>query len=393
MDKQIISAFLSSCKEANVLRTVKPLRQQGVTVEVDGKKLINLSSNDYLLQGHDENLRSEFLELLNAHPEILFSAASSRLLTGTFPEHALFEEKVGAIFNKACLLLNSGFDANSGILPTLASKGTLFLADKLVHASIIDGLKASEGKWIRFPHNNLARLEALLIKNYDAFNEIIIVTEAVFSMDGDAAPLNDLILLKDKYPKIKLYIDEAHSFGVFGSFGLGLCEQCLDKIDYLLCTLGKAAGSFGAFFLSDNLTKDYLINNLRPFIFTTALPPVNVFHALFMVEKLLAAQEKRQMLLKNAALIRKIARNVGFDMASSGQIIPLVVGSNEAAVWGGQFFKDRGFYVLPIRHPTVPLGSARLRLSLCAGLGDKDIQKLGDTIIEFKRELDKKYAN
>ena len=390
MTAQMISAFLSSCKADGSLRSVNPYFQNGIYIDYKGERLINLSSNDYLNLGHDLAIRQEFLKILS-DSHALFSSTSSRLLTGTFNEHALFEEKAGKLFHKSCLMFNSGFDANCGILQALGGKETLFLADKLIHASMIDGIKASGAKFMRFSHNDIEHLESLLIKYKEKFKEIIVITEAVFSMDGDCAPLNKLVLLKEKYPLIKLYVDEAHSFGVYGKNGLGLCYKLglLDKVDYILCTLGKAAGSCGAFFLCDAMTKEYLINTVRTFIFTTALPPVNALHASFMLDKLNKAESKRQNLENAAKLVRNCLKDIGFKVLSSSQIIPIVVNTNEAAIKGAEFFKEKGFFVLPIRHPTVPPGQARLRLSLNAAVNEADVQRLCEVIKKFKNFLEK----
>lgn len=390
MTNKIISAFLASCKANGSLRQVNPHRQNDIFIDYNGEKLINLSSNDYLNLGRDLAVRQEFLTLL-VNSDALFSSTSSRLLTGTFAEHALFEEKAGSLFHKSCLMFNSGFDANCGILQALGGKDTLFLADKLIHASMIDGIKASGAKFLRFAHNDIEHLEALIVKHQEKFKEIIVVTEAVFSMDGDFAPLNKLVLLKEKYPLLKLYIDEAHSFGVYGKSGLGLCSKLniLDKIDFLLCTLGKAAGSCGAFFLCDAMTKEYLINTVRPFIFTTALPPANALHAAFMLDKLNEAEQRRETLERASDKVRRCIKDLGFKVLSSSQIIPLVVNTNEAAIKGSKFFKEHGFFVLPIRHPTVPVGQARLRLSLSAGMDDEVIEKLCNVIAKFKDFVEK----
>ena len=371
MTDQMISTFLASCKANGSLRSVNPHRQNDIYIDYNGEKLINLSSNDYLNLGHDLTIRQEFLAFLSAS-DALFSSTSSRLLTGTFAEHSLFEEKASKLFHKSCLMFNSGFDANCGILQALGGKETLFLADKLIHASMIDGIKGSGAKFMRFAHNDIEHLETLIVKYQEKFKEIIIITEAVFSMDGD-------------------YVDEAHSFGVYGKNGLGLCYKLglLDKVDYILCTLGKAAGSCGAFFLCDAMTKEYLINTVRPFIFTTSLPPVNALHASFMLNKLNEAEKRRESLEKAAGQVRSCLKDLGSNVISSSQIIPIVVNTNEAAVKGSEFFKEHGFFVLPIRHPTVPVGQARLRLSLSAGMDETVIEKLCAVIEKFKDFLEK----
>ena len=386
MTAQMISAFLSSCKADGSLRSVNPYFQNGIYIDYKGERLINLSSNDYLNLGHDLAIRQEFLKILS-DTHALFSSTSSRLLTGTFNEHALFEEKAGKLFHKSCLMFNSGFDANCGILQALGGKDTLFLADKLIHASMIDGIKASGAKFMRFSHNDIEHLESLLIKYKEKFKEIIVITEAVFSMDGDCAPLNELVLLKEKYPLIKLYVDEAHSFGVYGKNGLGLCYKLglLDKVDYILCTLGKAAGSCGAFFLCDAMTKEYLINTVRTFIFTTALAPINAMWTLFVLKKVANMGGRRARLREISSVLRK--KLSGLKTLGNTQILPVVLGSNAAAADASRTMREAGIWSPPVRYPTVPKNSARLRLSLNAALTDGHLDLIADTLNKYAERV------
>ncbi|MEF9931519.1 MAG: aminotransferase class I/II-fold pyridoxal phosphate-dependent enzyme, partial [Bacteroidales bacterium] len=213
------------------------------------KLLLNLSSNDYLGIINREDLTNEFITYITkTHP--CFSSASSRLLTGNSSAYNKLEALLCKIFNKeAALVFNSGYHANIGILPALCKKDSLIIADKLVHASIIDGIKLSGCKFERFKHNDCNHLESIIKREQDCYKSIFIVTESIFSMSGDRAPLKNLVMLKKRYPQIILYVDEAHAFGVYGAEGLGLSEECniLQDVDILVATFGKAISSIGAF--------------------------------------------------------------------------------------------------------------------------------------------------
>ena len=179
---------------------------------------------------------------------------------------------------ESALLFNSGYHANTGILPAVSDTRTLILADKLVHASLIDGIRLSSAKCIRYRHNDLAQLRRLLEENHGMYEKMIIVTESIFSMDGDEADLQALVRLKHDYSNLLLYVDEAHAFGARGEKGLGCAEEqnCINDIDFLVGTFGKAAASAGAYIVCRQTIREYLINKMRTFIFTTALPPVNI---------------------------------------------------------------------------------------------------------------------
>ena len=240
---------LQTLKEHSNLRLLPQLTHEGRTVVADGRRMLNLSSNDYLGLAADHRLREEFLQ--NLTPDnFLPTSSSSRLLTGNFGIYEELETELATLFGtETALVLNSGYHANMGILPAVSDAQTLILADKLVHASIIDGIRLSTARCIRFRHNDLAQLERLLEQHHTTYRQLIIVTESIFSMDGDQADLTALVHLKKKYPNVLLYVDEAHAFGVKGARGLGCAEEtgCIRDIDFLVGTFGKAAASAGAY--------------------------------------------------------------------------------------------------------------------------------------------------
>lgn len=328
------------------------------------KKLINLSSNNYLGFADNKAITQEFLNTCDYYYS--FGSASARLLTGTLPVYNELETLIANLFNKeSALLFNSGYHANVGINSSLAGKGDVIFLDKLNHASIIDGMRLSEGKFFRYPHNNMDALEKLLMRERKNFNNAIIVSESVFSMDGDIADLKKLVELKEKYNCI-LILDEAHAFGVFGQKGLGVSETLgiIEKVDLIVGTFGKAIGSMGAFAVGNKVIIDYLTNKARSFIFSTALPPINIAFTKWIIEKKLpSTYEKRMQMLK-------IGKNAGSD----SHIIPIIIGENKETVDICEILYQNGFFTLPIRPPTVPEGTSRLRLSLTTEITEQEIQ-------------------
>lgn len=269
---------LHTLEAGSNLRRLPKLIHEGRTVLADGRRMLNLSSNDYLGLAADRTLREEFLQTLTPD-NFLPTSSSSRLLTGNFTIYDELEEELATLFGtEAALVFNSGYHANTGILPAVCTTRTLILADKLVHASLIDGIRLSAAQCIRYRHNDLAQLERLLAQYSANYDPIIIVTESLFSMDGDRADLRALVSLKKKYPHVLLYVDEAHAFGVRGKRGLGCAEEedCIADVDFLVGTFGKAAASTGAYIVCRRVVREYLVNRMRTFIFTTALPPTNI---------------------------------------------------------------------------------------------------------------------
>lgn len=355
---------LNYLKEGSHFRDIKNITAKDEKYIYFGKKkLINLSSNNYLGFADNERITEEFLNY--AGSKYPFGSASSRLLTGTLPIYKETELLLSQLFNKdAALLFNSGYHANVGITSSIASKGDAIFSDKLNHASIIDGMRLSEGKFFRYPHNNIQALEKLLIRERKNFKNAIIISESVFSMDGNIADIVKLVELKEKYNCI-LILDEAHAFGVFGKNGLGITEVLgvTDKIDLIIGTFGKAIGSMGAFVTGDKILIDYLINKARSFIFSTSLPPIDVAFSKWIIEnKLPQTFDKRMKMLK-----------IGEKAGSQSHIIPIIIGNNEDTVNSCKILYENGYFTLPIRPPTVPTGTSRIRISLTTEIDEKEL--------------------
>lgn len=365
-------------KNEGNFRNIKNIeKKDGKYIFVDGKKLLNLSSNDYLGFGNNEELRCEFFKKYELN--YFFSSSSSRLLTGNEKVYFELEELVAKLFNKdKCLLFNSGYAANIGILSSLLNKNDLVISDKLNHASIIDGIKLSEAKFLRYNHLNYEQLENYLIKERNNYEKVIIVSESLFSMDGDFADVNKLVELKQKYNSL-LIIDESHSFGIYGKNGAGFCEEKeqMENVDIIISGLGKACGSFGGFCVGNKILIDYIINKARSFIFSTALPPINIAWTKFIIEKIFPkSKEKRKKLLLISKKFNDDIKNIGFQNNSESFIIPIILNSEEQLKnIGKQFLKD-GYYVLPIRYPTVSKNSPRFRISLTSNIDYEDLKNI-----------------
>lgn len=369
---------LQQLEAASNLRHLPALIHDGRDVIVNGQRMLNLSSNDYLGLAADRRLREAFLETLTPDT-FLPTSSSSRLLTGNFTGYTKLEQELAQLFGtEAALVFNSGYHANTGILPAVSDAQTLILADKLVHASLIDGIRLSAARCIRYRHNDLAQAGRLVEEHHRTYSRIILVTESIFSMDGDEADLRALVALKKRYDNLLLYVDEAHAFGVRGPQGLGCAEEagCIGDIDFLVGTFGKAAASAGAYIVCRQVVRDYLINRMRTFIFTTALPPVNIAWTLFIVRKLADMQERREHLAHIGRLLRDALTARSYTCPSTSHIVPLMVGPSADTVLRADQLQRHGFYALPVRPPTVPEGTSRIRFSLTADVRADEILRL-----------------
>ncbi len=394
---------LNALVTANQYRQIPDLQHHGRYVLSEGARLLNIASNDYLGLGSNKQLQSEFLNHLSQSPVDnipRMSATSSRLLTGNDEHLQALEselqdwyqnaiEKQNLSSSKSVLVFNSGYHANIGILPALTTLPikTLILADKLVHASIIDGIRLSQSKLVsyrRYRHNDYEHLAKFIEQADLSFERIIIVTESIFSMDGDCADLAQLVQLKAKDARIELYVDEAHAIGILGNTGLGLAEetQTLADIDYLVGTFGKAFASIGAYIMCDEVVKQWLINQMRPLIFSTALPPINHAWTRFILAKIPSLNEQRLHLAQLSTMIstaipepyRISATNQNSDYHSP--IVPYILGDNALTIAKSKQLQAAGFYALPVRPPTVPANTARIRLVMNAALSSDDCQRL-----------------
>lgn len=344
-------------------------------------EFFNLTLNDYMgLGGRSEEFEEEFHRRF---PHVSMTSSASRLLASDQNVYAELEHYLMAAYGKPALLFNSGYHANTGTVSALNIPGTLWLTDKLIHASVIDGIKLGGAECRRWAHNDVAKLRRLLERFQGDYERLIVVCESVYSMDGDMAPIEELIALKREFPKVMLYVDEAHGLGCFGPRGLGLCEEkgLIDDIDILVGTLGKACASSGAFVIATPLLHDFLVNNARSFIFSTALPPACAAWSLLMLEHLSGMSTERQHLAEISLKMREGVEEItGVPNPSCSAIVPLMVGDAARAVEISRRLEREGVLALPIRRPTVPEGGERIRFSLQAGLSCDEVAHILNSI-------------
>ena len=341
-------------------------------VEREGGRLINLSSNNYLgLAGHP-TIEAAMAEGARRGA----GSTASRLVVGTDLETLALEQELAAWKEtEAALLFGSGYAANFGVLTALVGRGDAVFSDSLNHASIIDGCRLSGATIHRYRHCDAGHLATLLESAGDASRKLI-VTESVFSMDGDVAPLAELADLAERHDAA-LVVDEAHAAGVFGPRGEGLVRELElgDRVDVTIGTLGKAFGVYGAYVAGAQVWIDWLVNTCRPFVFTTALPPAVVGGVRAALELVAEASELRDSLRSRAQEFRARLAALGLDTAgSTTQIVPVLVGANERALAFSTALERHGVLGVAIRPPTVPPGTARLRFSLTALHGDRDLE-------------------
>ncbi len=335
--------------------------------------MIDLSSNDYLgLAAVAELLDQFWSKPANRH--IPLTSSASRLLAGRQQEYDALESKLSHLYGRPALLFNSGYHANTGIVSALADKRTVIIADKLVHASIIDGIRLSGSRFERFRHNDMAHLSRLVQANAAA-QRLIIIVESVYSMDGDTAPLDQIVELKRQHPQALLMVDEAHAFGVLGEHGLGLAQAYGNEVDVIVGTLGKALASVGAFCITSDEIRSYLINTARSLIFSTSIPPLCCAWSAMMIDRMVGADDRRRHLLQLAEHLHEILSAHGSDTPIS-HIQPLIIGDARRAVALAAKLREQGVIALPIRVPTVPPGTERIRFSLSAALTHDDLDKL-----------------
>jgi 8-amino-7-oxononanoate synthase len=303
-------------------------------------------------------------------------------MSGDLDINHRLEEQVARFKGKeSALVFNSGYQANAGIISALYSRSDCVYSDRLNHASILDGIRLSGAELIRFNHNDAAHLEELMKRTRSRYSRALIVTETVFSMDGDRPPLKELAELKERYG-CALMVDEAHATGVFGARGSGLVEAegLAGRVDLVMGTFGKALGSFGAYLASSRAVTDYLINTCRSFIYSTALPPAVLAANSAAIELVGREPERRVRLLERAAYLRSALRAKGFDVRGDSQIVPVVMGGNSRTMELAGRLQEHGYRVLPVRPPTVPQGQARLRISLTYLHDETVLRRLVDDI-------------
>src|SRR6266508_1648519 len=359
---------------------------QGPEVEIGGRRLINFSSNDYLGLANDPRLREAATAAID---KFGVGAGASRLISGNLSPHLRLERALAKWKGtEAALCFNSGYAAALGTIPALVGKDDVIVLDKLCHASLIDGAKLSRAMLRVFPHNHLGKLQSHFewAQRRHPDRRVLIITESVFSMDGDRAPLRKLIKLKRRFGAL-LMLDEAHAVGVIGPNGRGLAAaENLDRdVDIQMGTLSKALGASGGYICGSRTLIEWLINRARSFIYSTAPPPAVAAAALAAVDFLASreGEERRLLLWERIRLMQQVLPRgelKGEDVAASSAIFPLIVGDEKAAIDFANGLQNAGFLVPAIRYPTVAKGAARLRITVTAAHQAAQIEALCELI-------------
>lgn len=357
---------LAEIKSQNLYRTLQAVDcDQGPTIILEGRQVLNLSSNNYLGLANHPELKRAGKEALDRYG---CGSGASRLISGNMTPHIELEERIARFKGtEAALLFNTGFMANLGIITALVGPGDVVYSDSLNHASIIDGCRLSRARISVYEHCDLDQLETGLKSAPPAAHKLI-VTESVFSMDGDVAPLAGIVQLAERYGAMVM-VDEAHATGVLGPNGAGVvaAEGLGERVMVQMGTLGKALGVFGAYVAGSAKLMELLINRSRSFIFTTSLPPVVLAMAYAAIDVVEAEQERRCALQRNSEQLRRGLAGLDYVLGNSTtQILPVVVGDERKCMGLAAFLLDQGFYAQGIRPPTVPPGTSRLRVTTMA---------------------------
>jgi glycine C-acetyltransferase len=362
--------------------------QQSSRVTLDGREVLLLCSNNYLGLAEHPAVKEAAISAVNR-----FGAGSgaSRLVSGNMELHEALEVRIAEFKRtEAALLFNSGYAANTGVISALVGRGDAIFSDRFNHASILDGCLLSRARLVRYPHNDMAALRKLL-EATPCTGRRLIVSDGVFSMDGDLAPLREIVELKKKYNAL-LLVDDAHGTGVLGNGGRGSAElfNVAAAVDLQMGTLGKALGSFGAYVAASHEIVSYLVNRARSFIFSTSLPPSVLAAAIAAIDVVDSPEgaDLRLNLQTNAGLFRDALATAGFNtMGSRTQIVPVFAGEAEKVMAFSQHLLDDGIFVQGIRPPTVPVGECRLRCTLMATHSKSDIEQAVTAITAAGKKL------
>ncbi len=380
--KKRFSSILEEIRKKGNYRTLKYLKPLSATkVLYEGREYLNLCSNSYLS--------------IHTHPDLIEAAdkvlheygagnCSSRSVSGSIDIYEILEQEIARYKGyERGLIFSNGYMANIGILSTLTDRDDVIFSDELNHSSLIHSMRLSRAKKVIFRHKDVEDLEAK-IRRETCRGSKFVVTESVFSMDGDIAPLKDIHGLKEHYD-VQVIVDDAHGTGVFGKTGTGVEELfgLAGKMDVHMATFGKAFGSYGAFVLADDVVLEFLVNRAKTFMYTTALPPATIAASLAALNLLKKDLSPKEGLWRNIDYLRRNLIDAGFDLKESeGPIIPIVVGDDRKTVKMQEALMDKGCFLQAIRPPTVPKGTSRLRLTVVRGFTQDELDYTTEALFE-----------
>ena len=388
---QLFFNSILDLKKKNLDRRLRLLTKiDAVKVRYKQKTLLNFSSNDYLGLSQNKTIKNYTINIIKKYG---IGSGSSRLVSGNFDFHEKTEKELAKKKkSEAAIIFSTGYLANYSILSSIFNsnifkKKPIVFSDKLNHQCIYEGCKNKDIKFLRFHHNDMNHLEYLLKKNKFKSNPKFILSETVFSMDGDFADIESLVKLKKKYNSF-LFLDEAHATGIYGKNGFGLSLKFSNDIDCVTGTFSKAFGSFGAYVSCSKNLKSFLINKCPSFIYSTALPfslLASIYSSITMIPKL---KNERKKLIKNSFYLREILKRENFNIGNSQtNIIPIIIGDSKKTISISKGLERKGFYVVPIRPPSVPLNSSRLRISISSCHSQNNIKKLFNSLKMFKNRI------
>jgi 8-amino-7-oxononanoate synthase len=384
MSAEFIDNELQALKDASLYRRLRTVAgDQGPTLTVDGRQVLNFSSNNYLGLANHPALAAAAKEAIDLYG---CGSGASRLISGNMALHEELEKQLADLKRtEAALIFNSGFQANTGILASLVGAGDVIFSDALNHASIIDGCRLARATIVIYPHADLSYLEERL-KEAPPRARKLIVTESLFSMDGDEAPLIEIVELAETYDAMVM-VDEAHATGIFGPDGAGVVSKTGlgGRVLVQMGTLGKALGAFGAYVAGSAALRELLINRCRSFIFTTSLPPAVMAMGVAAVKIVKSEPQRRQALWNNAGQLRRGLKSLGYSVGNSrSQIIPVIIGDEKGCMRLSEELFARGVFAQGIRPPTVPPGTSRLRMTLMATHTTAQIKTALETFRDIK---------
>jgi glycine C-acetyltransferase len=380
---------LDELREEGLFRSMRLVQgRHAGRVVMDGREVLLLCSNDYLGLTDHPALKAAAIRSIDRYGT---GSGASRLVSGNMEPHRDLEARIASFKGtEAALLFNSGYAANTGIIPAIVGKGDVVFSDRLNHASIVDGAILSRARLIRYPHNDINALARALAET-ETSGRRLILSDGVFSMDGDLARLAELVAIKGESSAL-LMVDDAHGTGVLGERGRGSAELCrvMDEIDIHMGTFGKALGSFGAYAAASSEIVDYLVNRARSFIFSTALPPAVASASIAALDLVVSPEgtELRNKLAENSTFFRSTLRTHGFNtMGSETHIIPVFVGDAAPTMEFSRQLLAEGIFVQGIRPPAVPAGSCRLRCTVMATHTVKDLSRAAEVMAKIGRRL------
>jgi 8-amino-7-oxononanoate synthase len=376
--EQELSADLEVLRRAGLFRKLRRVsNRNGAVVDCDGRTVVDFASNDYLGLASDARLGKAALDAAGG---AAFGAAAARLVSGNSAEHELLEREIARFKQcEAAVLFSSGYAANVGTIPALAGKRDVIYSDELNHASLIDACRLSRAEVRVLPHLDVGALRSALSADAGRFRRHLIVVDAVFSMDGDLYPLPQLVTVAREHGAWT-YVDDAHGTGVLGANGRGAAEHwgVEGKLDVVMGTLGKALGGSGAFVAGSRTLADFLVNRARTFVYTTGTAPLLAAASVQAIHIVEAEGWRRSRLRENARLLRGGLARMGLVCSGEpdGHIVAVLLGEAEVAMRIGATLLEAGYLVGAIRPPTVPMGSARLRITLSAAHGQAQVDGL-----------------